>query len=213
MGAKDSKVSESDVLQLQESTNFDKVELKQIIKDFKRFSVNDVLTKENFKKMMIALQEFGLRDMRQDPFIDDLFDLFDEDKSGTIDLKEFSSGVSLLCKGKPEEKVELTFNLWDENKDGVIDKQEMNKFFTSCYTNALRILMCNKKKPKSFIDIYAPQLGKSLGEQISSQIFVQVDKNNDGSISKEEFLEAFKMGVNITCQFEGQTFKQVIGFY
>ena len=89
----------------------------------------------------------------------------------------------------------------------------MNKFFITCYTNALRILMLNARKPKSFIDLYAPQLGRSLGLQISQQIFVQVDTDNNGTISKEEFLHAFKIGINITCEFEGRKFEQVIGFF
>ena len=108
-----------------------------------------------------------MRDLSKDAFIEDLFNLFDSDKDGKCDLKEFSSGISLLCKGTPEQKIELTFNMWDENKDGVIDQNEMDKFFTACYTNALRIMMCNAKKSKEFISTFAPQLGQSLGKQIS----------------------------------------------
>jgi hypothetical protein len=34
-----------------------------------------------------------------------MFELLDLNKDGTVDLQEFISGLSFLCKGTPEEKL------------------------------------------------------------------------------------------------------------
>ena len=91
--------------------------MDKIIKEFKKLAKDkEYLDKNQFRQLIVALQTMGMRDLKNDPFMDDLFDLFDEDKNGKLELKEFASGISMLCKGTPTEKVELTFNLWDENK-------------------------------------------------------------------------------------------------
>jgi len=39
------------------------------------------------------------------PFIDRLFDLLDTNGDAVLDVQEFISGLALLCKGSPEEKL------------------------------------------------------------------------------------------------------------
>ena len=40
-----------------------------------------------------------------------LFDAFDSNKDGEVDLNELSSGLAVLCNGEAEEKVEGKFEL------------------------------------------------------------------------------------------------------
>lgn len=43
----------------------------------------------------------------QDQFLQDLiFNVFDENKDGTINFREFVTALSILTRGTPEEKIE-----------------------------------------------------------------------------------------------------------
>jgi serine/threonine-protein phosphatase 2B regulatory subunit len=85
----------------------DRVEVNKLYETFLSISNNgkDALDKEKFKQGLGKLEECGLRNLQDSPFVDRLFTLLDTDKSGTVDLQEFVSGLSLLCKGTPEEKL------------------------------------------------------------------------------------------------------------
>lgn len=43
--------------------------------------------------------------MDDTPFAERMFELLDLNKDGTVDLQEFISGLSFLCKGTVEEKL------------------------------------------------------------------------------------------------------------
>lgn len=45
------------------------------------------------------------------PFAERLFAIFDQDQDGTVDFSELMSGLSILCKGDPEEKLRRTLLL------------------------------------------------------------------------------------------------------
>ena len=47
-----------------------------------------------------------------------LFDLFDTDGNGVVDFAELGSGLSVLCGGNRDSKVQAAFDLYDENGDG-----------------------------------------------------------------------------------------------
>lgn len=50
-----------------------------------------------------------------------IFDIFDDDKSGSLDFREFLCGMSLLMRGKIAEKIELCFYLFDKENRGFLD--------------------------------------------------------------------------------------------
>lgn len=45
------------------------------------------------------------------PFADRLFGIFDQDQDGTVDFSELMAGLSILCKGDPEEKLRCKLSL------------------------------------------------------------------------------------------------------
>lgn len=65
------------------------------------------LDKETFKKGLKKLEACGLKsNIENTPFADRLFHLLDINGDGTVDLSEFVCGLSMLCKGSVEEKLE-----------------------------------------------------------------------------------------------------------
>lgn len=88
-----------------------------------------MLTKEEFQKIYRQFFPFG------DPssFADYVFNVFDADKSGSIDFKEFICALSVTSRGKMEDKLDWAFQLYDIDGDGKISYEEMLKIVEAIY--------------------------------------------------------------------------------
>jgi Ca2+-binding EF-hand superfamily protein len=62
-----------------------------------------------------------------------LFALFDTDGNGVVDFAELGSGLSVLCGGNRDSKVQAAFDLYDANGDGFIALDEMTSYLGSVF--------------------------------------------------------------------------------
>lgn len=94
-----------------------------------------MLTKEEFQKIYRQFFPFG------DPssFADYVFNVFDSDKSGSIDFKEFICALSVTSRGKMEDKLDWAFQLYDIDGDGKISYEEMLAIVEAIY----KMVSCN----------------------------------------------------------------------
>jgi Ca2+-binding EF-hand superfamily protein len=141
-----SKLSQEQLSELQRSTHFDKKELQQWYKGkfaiqlqsrapltchkgFLKDCPSGMLTKEEFQKIYRQFFPFG------DPssFADYVFNVFDSDKSGSIDFKEFICALSVTSRGKMEDKLDWAFQLYDIDGDGKISYEEMLAIVEAIY--------------------------------------------------------------------------------
>jgi hypothetical protein len=88
-----------------------------------------MLTKEEFQKIYKQFFPFG------DPtsFADYVFNVFDADRSGSIDFKEFICALSVTSRGKMEDKLDWAFQLYDIDGDGKISYEEMLQIVEAIY--------------------------------------------------------------------------------
>ena len=54
-----------------------------------------------------------------------IFDRFDEDKSGTLDFRELTICISIMCKGDFDDKLKICFDAYDADKSGFLQPDEM----------------------------------------------------------------------------------------
>ncbi|KAG6855092.1 Neuronal calcium sensor 1 [Blastosporella zonata] len=146
MGKSQSKLTPDELATLQKNTYFDKKELQQwfiITMSFISHFSQSHLRYKGFRKDCpsghLNKEEFGLIYKQFFPFgepgdfADYVFNVFDNDKSGTIDFTEFICALSITSRGRLEEKLKWAFQLYDIDRDGTITYDEMFQIVQSIY--------------------------------------------------------------------------------
>ncbi|ORY87046.1 neuronal calcium sensor Ncs1-like protein [Protomyces lactucae-debilis] len=174
MGQGKSKLSHDDLVALQKQTYFNRKELNQWYKGFLKDCPSGQLTKEEFQKIYKQFFPFG------DPssFADYVFNVFDNDKNGTIDFKEFICALSVTSRGEMDEKLIWAFQLYDIDNNGFITYDEMLKIVEAIY----KMVGSMVKLPED----------EDTPEKRVTKIFGMMDKNKDGELTLEEFREGSK---------------------
>ncbi|XP_002138728.1 neo-calmodulin-like [Drosophila pseudoobscura] len=120
----------------------------------------------------ITCRELGvvMRSLGQTPTEAELYDMIEEidaDNNGTIEFVEFlqmmSKNYQVLNK---DESVRAAFEVFDRDADGFISAQEMKAVILS--------------------------LGEKVNDQEFDEMFREVDLDNDGQLSFDEFLYAYR---------------------
>jgi Ca2+-binding EF-hand superfamily protein len=107
-----------------------------------------------------------------------LYGAFDFDGDGQVTVREVSTGVSVLCGGGPNQKVEETFRLYDTDASGLISMEEMTDYLTSVFRVVYAL------EPGRHDEQGTPE---DLGRQSAMDAFRLYDVDLDGCLTQEEF--------------------------
>jgi len=123
----------------------------------------------------VDINEF-VRMLRVDrtPFVERLFSMFDLDRTGLIDVKEFVVGMSNVGNEARDNKIKFAFSVYDLDGSGFIDSAEMR--------NIIRATNMSTDK----------QVDRKV-----EWLMKQCDTDGDGTISFEEFTALSKKFPNI----------------
>eukprot|EP00850_Spirogloea_muscicola_P015936 SM000126S26312 [mRNA] locus=s126:128171:130851:- [translate_table: standard] len=138
-------------------------ELKMLHSQFRRLAGDGTsLTLPAFEQVLQGMQMGSLT-----PIAHRIFDIFDANSDGTVDMREIVCGFASLKKSEGEEALKFCFKMYDLDDSGHISKEEL-----ACM---LRALPCE----------FLPSNITEQGEL--DDLFDRMDANSDGRLSFEEF--------------------------
>ncbi|KAL3884563.1 hypothetical protein ACJMK2_024696 [Sinanodonta woodiana] len=128
--------------------------------EFKRIAGDDgEISLDEFKSALGLMKSF---------FAERFFELFDQDGSGSIEMKELMDGLRMLTKGTPEMKLHFLFNVYDADGSGTIDVNELRTVLKSCME-------------ESSLSLTEENLDK-----LTEALFESADEDGSGTITFEE---------------------------
>ncbi|CAD5126083.1 DgyrCDS14249 [Dimorphilus gyrociliatus] len=143
-------------------------------KDFLKDCPNGSLRRDQFEAIYQQFFPHG------DPskFALAVFNVFDQNKDGVIEFKEFLHALSVTSRGTLDEKLDWAFSLYDLDDDGYIDRLEM-----------ISVVEAIHAMVGSFLQM--PDDDDSPEKRVD-KIFDQMDMNRDGKLTKDEFRQGSK---------------------
>ncbi|XP_052680453.1 neurocalcin-like [Crassostrea angulata] len=171
MGQRQSKLAPRTLAELRNQTNFSVEELQEWYKEFKASWPKGFLTEDEFKGVYSNI--FPLGDATE--FARHVFRVFDQNKDGLLDFREFMCGFSVVLLGSLEEKLKFSFNIYDIDGNGFISRNEMSAILSAL----------NKGN-------FSCGLSQDDPEEKTASIFNKMDSDCDDNLSVEEFIEGAK---------------------
>lgn len=168
------------------------VHIEHAIRAFSSEAASGLLEQGQFHSVLISLLEgVGVQVPSEDVLVS-VFQIFDRDGNGRVDLAELICGVAALCAGTEHEKIEAIFKLFDANGDGAIDFDEMYKFVVSIF----RVMVTPQVLFQMNSEGANVDSVEDFASQVASECFASADLNNDGKISISEFVHWLNEGDN-----------------
>jgi len=171
MGAKNGKpeLRPQDIEDLKESSGFTEEQIKEAFQAFVTDHPNGKMKPKDFRDMMSkALPKKDASKMEKH-----VFRIYDTNNDGYIDFVEFMMIYHIMGKGSPEEVLLKIFRLFDYNSDGNITNKEMKRLIGAMYG------LIKAEDPKAASEA-----------MIAKTAFAEMDENQDGKVSKDEFVSA-----------------------
>jgi len=173
--------------ELRKTCGLKNVPVNDALQALKSMSSDGKLTRDQFiGAYTTLLQQFEV-EVPEEAVKNAVFDLFDRDDNGVVDMMELICGASLLCTGTEEDKIHAVFNVFDENGDGVISMDEMFKFLTSVFKVVLTPNVMAVMNSMG-VTVESPE---DLASVTALECFKTADLNHDGRLSVTEFKNWF----------------------
>ncbi|XP_047970124.1 calcium and calcium/calmodulin-dependent serine/threonine-protein kinase-like [Salvia hispanica] len=142
-------------------------ELENLRENFKKVCTSDNATLGEFEEVLKAMEMLSLV-----PLAPRIFDLFDDNRDGSVDMREIIAGFSTLKYSQGDDALRLCFQMYDTDRSGCISKEELASLL--------------KALPDEYLPVDITEPGKL------DEIFDLMDANSDGKVTFEEFKAAMQ---------------------
>lgn len=161
-------------------TKFTRKELQIMYRGFKQECPTGVVKEDTFKDIYAHFFPQG----DSSTYAHFVFNVFDQDRDGTVSFEEFVTGLSVLARGTVQEKLLWAFSLYDTDGDGVITHDDLLDVVSAIY---------------DLMGKYAePVITPDTAREHVDRVFQKMDTDNDGVITIDEFMEACRTDENIS---------------
>jgi len=171
MGSKNGKplLREDDIATLVKTSGMTEKDVKDAFDSFVAEHPNGKMKPKDFRQIMSsALPKKDASKMEKH-----VFRIYDANNDGHVDFVEFMVVYTIMAGGSETEILTKIFRLFDVNSDGVISKKEMSRLVKDMYG------LLKKDDPNI-----------SAADLIAKSAFAEMDKDEDGKVSLQEFLTA-----------------------
>ncbi|UJR19977.1 hypothetical protein I4U23_023109 [Adineta vaga] len=172
---------------LHEIDSLDEDQLKEMYKEFVILCPNGKMSREIFTSCFQKLHPGG----KVNNYCRYSYSVFDTDNTGAMNFTEYVRAMHAHGSDDIEESLRLAFDVFDYDKSGKIDQKEI-----------LHILTATG-------DLLGRPLETANAKTLAKKILDTCDKQRNGKISKEEFVNGCK-NIKEYCQFLIPNFEQVV---
>ena len=159
---------EEDLEYLEKNTNADRAQIQE---QYQAFLLNHPDGRISMKAFCSMLGE-GSPGTNTSKLSKHIWRIYDTNMDGFIDFREFMMALQVMSSGSSEDNLKQLFKVFDINSDGTIDVEEMKRI--------VKDLSKHDGEPTD---------SKTI-EDFSKSAFDEMDENEDGKISQEEFTQA-----------------------
>ena len=102
---------------------------KSVFREGAQLGVQIGETRRDILECELTRQEFAdAMSLKKDSlFVDQMFQLIDQDGNGFVSFREFLDMIVIFAKGSPEDKIKLMFDMYDVDKSGRLNREEFKK--------------------------------------------------------------------------------------
>ena len=80
----------------------------------------------------------------------EIFNMFDADDSGTVDMQELANCMAIMCGGSMSEKINAAFILFDQNNSGTMSFDELAQLIKTVFNLVGNMLSIEKERGKQY---------------------------------------------------------------
>jgi len=176
MGKSGSKheITDDEIKKLRQTVDFSGDEIRRWHQGFRDKCPKGKMTKAEFAQ--IYSEMFFTGDVTF--FAGHVFRTFDKNKDDFLDFREFIEGLSIISRGSREDKLRWAFEMYNVDGGRAVTKKEMLEIVKSIFQAAGE-------------RVNLPS-DENTPEKLTNKIFAHLDRNDDGTITLDEFVSGAK---------------------